>query len=128
MDSKRYVQSHTIAEATSRAKGNSTLFGVGLTPVGRVIMLETCSVLSSLEGSEEGKNDDMPYLTGFVDNGVFPTLPLEQRPIMPVYLAVTLLSALAVGARQLHDACCRVAGGRSPHSHSYSYPAYRLTL
>lgn len=43
-------------------------------------------------------------LAGFVDNGVFPTLPLEQRPIMSVYLAVTLLPALAAGARRLHDA------------------------
>lgn len=42
-------------------------------------------------------------LAGFVDNGVFPTLPLEQRPIMSVYLAITLLPAMAVGARRLHD-------------------------
>lgn len=98
MDSKRYVQPHTIAEATSRAKGNSTLFGVGLTPVGWVIMLETCPVSSSLEGSEEDKNDDMPYLTGFVDNGVFPTLPPEQRPLSPLpFLFISHLSANSIG-------------------------------
>lgn len=43
-------------------------------------------------------------LAGFVDNGVFPNLPLEQRPIMSVYLAITLLPAMTVGARRLHDA------------------------
>ncbi len=41
---------------------------------------------------------------GFIDNGVFPTLPLEQRPIMSVYLAVTLSPSLAVAARRLRDA------------------------
>lgn len=41
---------------------------------------------------------------GFIDNGAFPNLPLEQRPIMSIYLAVTLLPALGVGARRLRDA------------------------
>ena len=43
------------------------------------------------------------FVFGFIDNGVFPDLPLEQRPVMSVYLLVTLLPALAVGARRLHD-------------------------
>ena len=43
------------------------------------------------------------FLVGLIDNGVFPDLPLEQRPLMTVYVAVSLLPALGVGARRLHD-------------------------
>ena len=43
------------------------------------------------------------FIVGFIDNGVFPDLPLEQRPIMSIYLLVSLLPALGVGARRLHD-------------------------
>lgn len=43
------------------------------------------------------------FLIGLIDNGVFPDLPLEQWPLMTVYVAVSPLPALGVGARRWYD-------------------------
>ena len=62
------------------------------------------------------------FLIGLADNGIFPDLALERRPLMTAYVVISLLPALGVGARRLHDV------GRSGWWQAMVYVPWAITI